>query len=390
MAAWGWRRYPGGEWKWESSKSSARGAAGGKSQMPRLPLWGCNCGESSNFAWRKECRGCGNAAPRGGVGGSYRDALERGTAASRGVPKVIAVKVEKGAGGGTGAVVQRPKPVGPDELAKLNQTIASLAEGEDDEIIAALVAKRDRIKAARKAAVPPQDAWRTATANKAKWDAKVSKLETVTAELQTKLEKVRAELAAAQVEQANANVEQEAAAAAVATACCFVPAAGDYQAAVESRIAACKTLLASFEGYEVHSSAAATFSLLIEQYASEARTRAEEQQAAAIAAAKTDAAADTLPDSQASTVPAYFDLQANDDAMDGSSIYSSATGLEASRHLARLQHYHAAAAAAGYVGTDPAIAAVLAAAKAAGDINGAGEKRAGSPLTKESSDDASL
>ena len=137
-------------------------------------------------------------------------------------------------------------------------------------------------------------------------------------------------------------------------------------------------------------SAATTFNLLIEQYASEARTRAAEEQAAAVAAAKVEAGTDTLPDSQASTVPAYFDLQANDDAMDGSSIYSTATGLEASRILARLQHYHEAAAAAGYAGTDPAIAAVLAAAKVAGDINGGGAKRAGPPLAKESSEDACL
>ena len=218
----------------------------------------------------------------------------------------------------------------------------------------------------------------------------VAKLETISAELLAKLEKVRAELVAAQVEQANANAEQEAAAAAVANACCFVPAAGDYQAAVESRISACKTLLSSFEGYEVHSTAATTFNLLIEQYAAEARTRAAEEQAAAEAAAKTEGCTATMPDSQASTVPAFFDMQAGDDAMDGGSIYSTATALEASRLLSRLQHYHEAAVAAGYAGTDPAIAAVLAAAKAAGDTNGGGAKRAGEPLTKESSEGSNL
>eukprot|EP00973_Karenia_brevis_P066003 9173778-Karenia_brevis.AAC.1 len=32
-------------------------------QGPKKPFWGCSCGESSNFASRLECRGCGKPAP---------------------------------------------------------------------------------------------------------------------------------------------------------------------------------------------------------------------------------------------------------------------------------------------------------------------------------------
>ena len=44
-------------------RESQRGGASPRPSI-RLPVWGCNCGEHSNYASRATCRGCGRDAPR--------------------------------------------------------------------------------------------------------------------------------------------------------------------------------------------------------------------------------------------------------------------------------------------------------------------------------------
>ena len=75
---------------------------------PKMPHWGCSCGEAENWASRLQCRGCGKSAP-GRVAAAAKEAAKVPQPQHRG-PK--------------GAWAKGP-PV-PDEVAKLRKEVAGL------------------------------------------------------------------------------------------------------------------------------------------------------------------------------------------------------------------------------------------------------------------------
>jgi hypothetical protein len=76
---------------------------------PRLPHWGCSCGEAENWASRLQCRNCSKAAPA------------RVATAAREAAKAPAASQPKGPGG-----AWKKGPPQVDEVAKLRKEIAGL------------------------------------------------------------------------------------------------------------------------------------------------------------------------------------------------------------------------------------------------------------------------
>jgi len=76
---------------------------------PKLPHWGCSCGEAENWASRLQCRGCSKAAPA------------RVSAAAREAAKTPSAAQPSGPNG-----AWKRGPPQPDEVAKLRKEIAGL------------------------------------------------------------------------------------------------------------------------------------------------------------------------------------------------------------------------------------------------------------------------